>query len=328
VGLGLTSPGMAQSVEEFYKSRPITIVLGYTAGGGFDLYARVLAKYLGKYIPGNPQVLIQNMPGAGSLTATNYTYNVAPKDGSVITLARAPVVEPVSGGASSQFDALKFTWIGNGMTELTTCALLGNPQVATMEDATKHPFTLAGLGPGSDEDMFTKLLTNLFGWKSKLVTGYPGGAEEVLAVERGEVDGRCGWSYSSLMIAKPQWVHEKRIKFLTVLNLERSPLLPETPSVMEFATNDRQKRMLKLVIGCQLLGRPIFAPPGVPADRAAALRAGFEAVMNDPAYIAERKAFNEDVTLTRAQDIEGLLKDLFATPKELIDETRSIITSN
>jgi hypothetical protein len=197
-----------------------------------------------------------------------------------------------------------------------------------MDDAAKYPFTMAGLGPGSDEDMFTKVMSNLFGWRVKLVTGYPGGAEEVLAVERGEVDGRCGWSYSSLMIAKPQWVTEKRLKFLTVLSLERSPLLPETPSVMEFATTDRQRKILKLIIGCQLLGRPFFAPPGVPPGRAAALRKGFEGVMQDPAYIAERKSFNEDVTLMRAGDIEGLLKELFATPKELIDETRSIIASN
>jgi tripartite-type tricarboxylate transporter receptor subunit TctC len=328
-GLGLIAAlsgvARAEPAEDFYKTHPVTIVVGYSAGGGFDLYARSVAKHIRRFIPGNPNVVVQNMPGAGSLTATNYVYNVAPKDGSVIALARAPVMELLAGTASSAFDPMKVTWIGNGATELTICGLLGNPQVNTIADAQKVPFTLAGLGPGSDEDMFTKVLDNLFDLKARLINGYPAGAEAMLAVERGEVDGRCGWSYSSLMMAKPEWVTSRKLRILTSLTLERSQKLPDTPAILEFATTDRQRQILGLVIGSQIMGRPFFAPPGLPAERAQALRNAFDQTMADPAFIADRRAANEEVNPTDAPGIEALLKKLFATPKPLVDETRAII---
>jgi tripartite-type tricarboxylate transporter receptor subunit TctC len=328
-GLGfiaaLSGGARAEPVEDFYKTHPVTIVVGYSAGGGFDLYARSVAKHIRRFIPGNPNVVVQNMPGAGSLTATNYVYNVAPKDGTVIALARAPVMELLAGTASSAFDPMKVTWIGNGATELTICGLLGNPQVNTIADAQKVPFTLAGLGPGSDEDMFTKVLDSLFDLKGRLINGYPAGAEAMLAVERGEVDGRCGWSYSSLMMAKPEWVTSRKLRILTTLTLERSQKLPDTPAILEFATTDRQRQILGLVIGSQIMGRPFFAPPGLPAERAQALRNAFDQTMADPAFIADRRAANEEVNPTSAQGIEALLKKLFATPKQLVDETRAII---
>ncbi|MDB5508111.1 MAG: family tricarboxylate transporter, receptor protein [Hyphomicrobiales bacterium] len=324
----MSSPARADAVEDFYRSKSLTLVVGYSAGGGFDLYARSFAKHFRNHVPGNPTIVVQNMPGAGSLTATNYIYNVSPKDGSVIALARAPVMELLAGTSRSAFETTKFTWIGNGATELSTCALLHNPQVKTFADAQKHPFTLAGLGPGSDEDMFTKILNNLFDLKARLINGYPGGAEAMLAVERGEVDGRCGWSYSSLTIAKPEWVTQKRIKVLATLTLARSTALPDTPSILELASTDRQRQILGLVIGSQTMGRPFFAPPGVPADRAAALRKAFDATMADPAFIADRRNVGEEVNPATAQEIEALLAKLFATPRDLIQETRAIIAGN
>ena len=315
----------ADPVEDFYRSHPVTLIVGYSAGGGFDLYGRAVAKHLRRHIPGSPNVIVQNMPGAGSLTTTNYVYNVAPRDGTVVALARAPVMELLAGTSRSAFDPMKITWVGNGATDLSMCAVLGNPAIHDFGDAQKQEFTLAGLGPGSDEDMFTKVLNNLFGLKARLVNGYPGGAEAMLAVERGEVDGRCGWSYSSLMIAKPQWVKEKRIRFLTTLTLARSPALPDTPSILELATTERQKQILSLVIGSQTLGRPFFAPPDVPPERVAALRAAFDATMADPAFIAERRAVNEEVNPTGWRDIQALMTKLYSTPKALVDETRAII---
>ncbi len=322
-----TAPAHAQTPDEFYKGRTVTVVVGYSAGGGFDLYARGFSKFFRNHLPGNPNVIVQNMPGAGSLTATNYISNVATKDGSIIALARAPVMELLAGTNSSAFDPLKLNWIGNGATELTVCGVMNNPQVRNMADAQKHAFTLAGLGPGSDEDMFTKVLNNLFHMKAKLVNGYPAGAEAMLAVERGEVDGRCGWSYSSLMMAKPEWVASKKVTFLASLAIERSAKLPDTPAIMEFVTNERERQILGLVIGSQIMGRPFFAPPGIPPDRTKALRAAFDATMADPAFIADRKAVNEDVNPTRAEDVEALLRKLFATPKELVEETRTIIAA-
>ena len=323
----MAGPVLADATEEFYKTKTVTLVVGYSAGGGFDLYARSLTKFLRNHLPGNPNVIVQNMPGAGSLTATNYMSNVAAKDGSVIALARTPVMELLAGTSSSAFDPLKLTWIGNGAAELTVCGILNNPNVRTLADAQKTPFTLAGLGPGSDEDMFTKVLNQLFGMKARLVNGYPAGAEAMLAVERGEVDGRCGWSYSSLQMAKPQWLRDNRVSFLAALTVVRSPKLPDTPAIMEYATTDRQRQILGLVINSQMMGRPIFAPPAIPADRTRALRQAFEKTMKDPGFIADRTAVNEEVNSSSAEEVEALLKTLFETPKELVEETKTIIAA-
>jgi tripartite-type tricarboxylate transporter receptor subunit TctC len=321
----VTLPIRADGVEDFYKDRTITLIAGYSSGGGFDLYARVVANHLGRHVPGQPRIIVQNMPGAGSMRAANHLYNVAPKDGSVISLTRSPVIEPLVGATGAAFDATKFTWLGSGASDLTVCGLLGNPKVKTMADARQTEFTLGGLGPGSDEDMYAKILRKLLGLKIHLVSGYPGGAELILAVERGELDGRCGWAYSSIKISKPDWVAEKKIKLLNVLALERSPELPDVPAIMEFATSERQRQIFKFVLNAQTLGRPFAAPPGIPADRAAALRKAFDATMSDPALLAEMKAKKLDVEPIRWQSIETLLKDLYATPKEVVEETRAII---
>lgn len=320
------SPACADPVADFYKDRTITLIAGYSSGGGFDLFARVIANYLGKHIPGQPRILVQNMPGAGSLRAASHIYSVAPKDGTVIALTRAPVLAPLLGSASAApFDPTKFTWLGSGSSDLTVCALLGNPQVKTMEDAKHIPITLGGLGPGSDEDMYAKILKKLLGLKIHLVSGYPGGAEMILAVERGELDGRCGWAYSSIKISKPEWLRDKKLRILTVLALERSPELPDVPSVMEFANTERQKQILRFVLNAQTLGRPFVAPPGIPQDRATALRKAFEETMADPAYLAEMQAKKLDVGPVSWQTIEALLKDVYSTPPEVVEEARSII---
>ena len=319
-------PARADPVEDFYKDRTVTLIAGYSPGGGFDLYARIVANHLGRHIPGGPRIIVQNMPGAGSTNASNYLYNVSPKDGSVIALIRAPVIEPLVGTGGAAFDSTKFTWLGSGSSDLTVCGLLGNPKVNTMADATQTQVTLGGLGPGSDEDMYSKILRKLLGLKIKLVTGYPGGAELILAVERGELDGRCGWAYSSIKISKPQWIAEKKIKILNVLALERSPELPDVPAIMEFTTSEHQKQIFKFVLNAQTLGRPFAAPPNIPADRAAALRQAFDDTMADPALLAEMKARKLDVDHVRWQTIDTLLRGLYATPKDVVTETRAIIT--
>jgi tripartite-type tricarboxylate transporter receptor subunit TctC len=321
----LALPAHADPVADFYKSHTVTMLVGYTTGGGFDLYARSVAAHIGKYIPGHPTVIVQNMSGAGSLKAANYIYNVAPKDGTVFGLVRAPVMEPIIGSHGAAFDATKFTWIGSGTSDLTICGFIGNPKIKTLTDAEKYPATVAGSGPGSDEDMFTKILDNLFGLKLQLVSGYPGGAEMLLAVERGEVDGRCGWSYSSIKITKPDWIAQKKLKVLAVLALERAPELPDAPAIMEFAKTERQKKILRLVLNCQIMGRPFAAPPNVPADRAAALRKAFEDTMKAPVFMAEMKTRKMEVSPLDWQKIDALMKELYATPKDIGDETKAII---
>ena len=312
----------AETPEEFYKNKTVTLVIGFSAGGGFDLYARSFAKHFRNNMVGSPNVVVQNMPGAGSLTATNYIANVAPRDGSVFGLARAPVMELLAGTASSAFDPLKLTWIGNGATDLTVCGVMNNPQVKTMADAQKNAFTLAGLGPGSDEDMFTKVLNNLFQTKAKLVNGYPAGSEAMLAVERGEVDGRCGWSLSTIQVAKPDWITSGKLSFITALSIERSPRLPDTPSILEFATTDRQRQIMTLVIGSQVLGRPFFAPPGIPADgrRRCAQASTRPWRIRPSSRIAScRMKRSIQRTLRVSKRSCG---NVYATPSELVEETQ------
>ena len=321
----LSMSAQAQSVEEFYKSRPLTVIVGYSPGGGYDTHVRSVMRYYGRHIPGNPNIVVQNMTGAGSLVATNHLYNLAPKDGSVIGMVRAPVLEPLTGTSASNFDATKFNWIGSGMTEFTVCALLGAPTVKTFADATKTPITLAGSGPGSDDDMISKMLIKLLGLKAKVVSGYPGGAEMQLAVERGEVDGRCGWSFTSIKLIKPEWITEKKLKFLASLSMERWPELPDTPSIMEIAQTDEQKSILKVAILSADLGRPFMAPPGVPADRVEALRAAFIKTIQDPEYVAEVTKRKETPTLVDGKRAEAIIKELFSTPPELLKQAKAIV---
>ena len=321
----LSMSAQAQSVEEFYKSRPLTVIVGYSPGGGYDTHVRGVMRYFGRHIPGNPNIVVQNMTGAGSLVATNHLYNLAPKDGSVIGMVRAPVLEPLTGTSASNFDATKFNWIGSGMTEFTVCALLGAPTVKTFADATKTPITLAGSGPGSDDDMISKMLIKLLGLKAKVVSGYPGGNEMQLAVERGEVDGRCGWSFTSIKLIKPEWITEKKLKFLASLSMERWPELPDVPSIMEIAQTDEQKSILKVAILSADLGRPFMAPPGVPADRVEALRAAFIKTIQDPEYLAEVAKRKETPTLVDGKRAEAIIKELFSTPPDLLKQAKAIV---
>lgn len=321
----LSVPVNAQSVEEFYKSHPLTVIVGYSPGGGYDTHVRGVMRYFNRYIPGKPNIIVQNMTGAGSLVATNHLYNLAAKDGSVIGMVRAPVLEPLTGTSASNFDATKFNWIGSGMTEFTVCALLGAPTVKTFGDATKTQITLAGSGPGSDDDMISKMLIKLLGLKAKVVSGYPGGNEMQLAVERGEVDGRCGWSFTSIKLIRPDWIAEKKLKFLASLSMERWPELPDTPSIMEIAQTDEQKSILKVAILSADLGRPFMAPPGVPADRVATLRDAFVKTIQDPDYVAEVTQRKETPTLVDGKRAEAIIKELFSTPPEVLKQAKAIV---
>ena len=277
----------------------------------------MIANYLGKHIPGQPRIVVQNMPGAGSLRAASHVYNVAPKDGTVISLTRAPVIAPLLGSTGgAAFDVTKFTWLGSGASDLTVCALLGNPKVNSMADAvaTRRSRWVAW-ARAPTRTCTPRSCASSLGIKAQLVSGYPGGAEMVLAVERGELDGRCGWAYSSIKISKPEWITDKKIKILNVLALERSPELPDVPAIMEFVNAERQKQILRFVLNAQTLGRPFVAPPGIPEDRATALRKAFDDTMTDQTYLAEMKAKKLDVGPIRWQAIGALLKDFYATPQ-------------
>jgi tripartite-type tricarboxylate transporter receptor subunit TctC len=319
--LALSAPAQAQSVEEFYRGKTITIQVGFTAGGGYDLYARVLGRHMGRHIPGNPQIVVQNMPGAGSLKATQFVYSVAPKDGTAIaSVSRGMATEPLLNDA--KFDATKLTWIGSITSETSICATWHASPVKTWDDMFKREFTLGGSAVGADPDTFALILRNVFGAKVKLVTGYPGGNDINLAMERGEVDGRCGWSWSSLKSQK-QWLPQ--VHPLIQFALEKNPDIPQVPFAIERAANEEQRQVLRLLVAGQYLGRPFFSTPEVPADRKEALRAAFDVTMKDPQFLAETAKLDLEVTPANGRAIDTFLAELYRTPKEVVSKAAAAI---
>jgi tripartite-type tricarboxylate transporter receptor subunit TctC len=320
-------PALAQdAVADFYRGRTVNLIVGYSVGGGYDTYARVFARHVGKHIPGNPQVVVQNMPGAGSLKLANYLYNVAPKDGTVIgTFSRGLAMEPLIGGNNTQYDSTRFSWLGSGTNEFSVFVVWHTAPVKTWSDIVTKPFTVGGEGSGSDPDIYALMLKNAFGAKLKLISGYPGTAEVTLALERGEVDSRASWSWSSLKALRPQWIVEKKVHFPVQLNLVKNPELPDVPLIMEFAKTDAQRQMLRLVLSRQDMARPFIAPPGLPNDRRTALRKAFDDTMADPELVAEMKARGQEVNPLSGAAIEKLVADLYATPKDVLAETRKAI---
>src|SRR6185295_6164569 len=241
IALAVPAGAHAQSdaVADFYKGKTVTITVGYSAGGGYDIYARALGRHMGRHLPGNPNFIIQNITGAGSVNAVNHLYNVAAKDGTVMsTFGRGLAMEPLIGTARVQYDATKLTWIGSGANEVSLCSVWHTSPVKTWADALKTEFTAAGEGAGSDPDSFSAIIKNLFGIKIRLVTGYQGTSDTILAMERGEVDGRCGSSWSSLKSIRPQWIEKKMLNHIAYMSEVKAPELPDVPLVSEFA-NDR-----------------------------------------------------------------------------------------
>jgi tripartite-type tricarboxylate transporter receptor subunit TctC len=325
----LTLPQAASAqdaVADFYRGRTVTLIVGYSAGGGYDTYSRILARHLGRHIPGTPTIVVQNMPGAGSLKMTNYLYNVAPKDGSTIGIfSRGMAMEPLIGGTNVAFDSTKMTWLGSGTNEVSVFVTWHTSPVKTWHDVVTKDFTVGGEGSGSDPDTYALLLKNAFGAKLRLITGYPGTAEIAIALERGEVDSRASWSWSSLKTLKPNWIAEKKVNFPVQLNLTKDAELQDVPLITEFATSDKQRQMLKLILSRQEMARPYAAPPGIPEDRKAALRKAFDETWADPELLAEMKARGQEVNPVSGAALDKLIAELYATPKAVVAETRKAI---
>jgi tripartite-type tricarboxylate transporter receptor subunit TctC len=320
----LAGAAQAQSVEDFYRGRTITVLVGFSPGGAYDGSARLLAGHMGKYLPGKPNFVVQNMPGAGTLNLVNHLYNVAAKDGTVFGIfARGMAMEPLIGSSDTRFDATKLTWIGSTTNEVSLCATFGSSPVKTWQDTLDKSFVLAGNGSGSDPDVFANVLRHLFGQQNRLITGFPGSAEISLAMERGEVDGRCGWSWSSVKAEKPDWLRDHKVNLIVQLALSKADDLPGVPLITDLATNDSQRQILKLVFGRQTMGRPFAGPPGIPADRRQALRTAFDRSMKDGEFLAEADKRKLEINPVSGADIDRLIADIYRTPKDIVAEARA-----
>jgi tripartite-type tricarboxylate transporter receptor subunit TctC len=267
------------------------------------------------------------MTGAGSLRLANWLYNVGPKDGSVFgIIGRGTPFDPILGNAAkAQFDGTKFTWIGSANNEVSVCVAWEKTGVTKFEDLLTKELVVGGTSSSADTDQFPKIVNGVLGTHFKIISGYPGGSDVGLAMERGEVQGRCGWSWSSVKSTHMKWYTEKKFSILMQLALQKHPDLPDVPLIVDLAKTDEQRQMLKMVFARQVMGRPFLAPPGLPPDRAQALRKAFMDTMNDKDFLAETEKAQMEITPVSGEHLDQLVKEVYATPKAIAAKTAALI---
>jgi tripartite-type tricarboxylate transporter receptor subunit TctC len=327
VGIGL-APMAAWSdpIEDFYKGRQIFWILSAGAGGGYASYAQAFAPYFSAHIPGKPSIVIQNMPGGGGIRAMLYLDTVAPKDGATIGLVHSSVpFAPLYGVHGAKFDPRRMNWIGSIDAATGICVAWHTAGINTWQDMLDKPFVVGGSGAGSQMETMPAMLNKLFGTKMKVISGYKGGNDIYLAMERGEVQGRCGGLISSIRSTRPDWFPQKKVTVPIQIALARNPLFPDVPAIVEFAKDDRTRQILHMILAPEYMDRPILAPPGVPPERVAALRAAFHDAMNDPGFIAEAKKDHLEIQEIGGERVAQIINDAFALPSDIVKAAREAI---
>jgi tripartite-type tricarboxylate transporter receptor subunit TctC len=318
----------ADPVADFYRGRTIELDVGTGVGGGYDANARLVARHLGRFLPGNPTILVNNMPGGGGIRAANALYNKAARDGAVIgTFSNAMITEPLLGGSGALFAPASFTWIGSASRENGLCVAARDSRVASWSDLLDRELIVGTAAPGTTTYMYPVMLRNLFGARFKPVTGYPDGGQIALALERGEVQSICQ-TYSSIKIGHPDWLRDRRVRPLIALGLTRIGELPELATAFELAKDAEQSQILKVILAPTLAGRPFVAPPGIPQERAQALRQAFAAMTRDPVFLEDARALRMDIEPAQSSEIEALVQEIYALPESLIAKTRRAVTEN
>jgi tripartite-type tricarboxylate transporter receptor subunit TctC len=324
--LAIPSAGHAQSVADFYKGKSIELLIGYSGGGGYDVYSRLLARHIGRHIPGNPTIVPRNMPGAGSLVLANWLYNVAPKDGTAIgNIGRGTPFDPMLGIAAAKFDPTKYLWLGSMNNEVSVCVSWHTSGVTKYEQLLQKELVVGGTGPSADTDQFPRITNAVLGTKFRIISGYPGGNDISLAMERGEVGGRCGWSWSSVISTRMNWFKEKKIHVLIQLSLEKHDDLPNVPLVVDLAKGDEQRQTLRLIFARQALGRPFLGPPGIPQDRAAALQKAFTDTMKDKAFLAEAQKLKLEINPLGGRAVQKIIADSAKTDPAILKRAAAMV---
>ncbi|MFN4283760.1 MAG: Bug family tripartite tricarboxylate transporter substrate binding protein [Alphaproteobacteria bacterium] len=318
-------PAAAQSPEQFYKSRSIDMIIGADAGGGYDVYARVLARHIGKHIPGEPTVVPKNMPGAGSNKAAQFVYAVAPKDGTVMgAIFTGGIMQPLLGDPKSiQHDPTKFIYLGSANREISLCVARADA-IGSFKETFDKPIILGASAAGGTSRDFPAALANILGAKFNIVSGYPGTKEIGLALERNEIQGFCGYFLSSLMTQNPAWLDSPNMRILVQeVNVGNEMLNKRgVPVAVDFAKTPEDRQVLELIFGQLVFGRPYVLPPGVPSDRVAVLRAAFMAALKDPALLADAKKSRIDVDAVSGEETQALVAKMFATPDAIVQRAR------
>ena len=323
-GLILGQPVWAQSVEGFYRGKKIDLIIGYSSGGTYDLYARLVARHLGNYIPGNPTIVPRNMPGAASRTAAAFVYNIAPKDGTVLATADQSLAIQQAMGEKRNFDTTKFIYIGNPNSENNTTVTWHTSGVKTIEDAKRKQISIGATGSGTSAH-YPKAMNALLGTKFKIIVGYPGGNDINLAMERGEVDGRGSNSWMSWKATRPDWLTEKKINILVQVGLSKAPDLPDVPLLTDLAANEEDRAVLKLLSASAAVGRPIFTTPDAPPDRVKALRDAFDKMVKDPIFIEQAKKEHFEIEPVSGENLQKIVADIVKTPQPIAERLQKII---
>jgi len=320
----LTPPAAAQTVEQFYAGRQVNIVVGFNPGGAYDPYARAVARHLPRHLPGSPTIVIKNMQGAGSVIAANHLYNVAPRDGSELgVIAGGAALEPVYGRKNAQFDGRHFVWLGSANEEIAGCLAWHTTPFKTAEDLFKQEMITGASGASNLE--FPTAMNMVLGTRMKLVRGYRGPVDILLALERGEVQGMCGMVNTIVGTQRPDWLRDDKVRILVQIGLERTARMGDRPFVMDYARSEDDKRVLRMIFGWTIMGRPFLAPLGIPEDRKAALIKAFDATMRDPAFLEDAARQRLEIAPTSGAQIERFLADVYATPKPLVERAAKIL---
>lgn len=318
------SQALAQAeIESFYKNRSVDMIIGADAGGGYDVYARVVVRHMPRHLAGNPTMVPKNMPGAGSNKAAEFIYTAAPKDGSAIGIVfpgaiMTPLLDP---GRPLTFDPPKFSYLGTANKEVRVCAMRGNASAKTIADAMKTETLMGATAEGGSTQDYPAVMNEVLGTKFRIIRGYKGTRDITLAVERGEADGLCGWAWTSLKTQKPDWLENKSVNIFVQFGIENDPELDKmgVPPIWSFVKNEADKQLMELMIGQQVFGRPFLAPPGVPAARLKALRDAFAATMKDKGFLDDAAKSKIDIDYDSGEAVQKLVERMYATPKPVVE---------
>jgi len=316
----------AQTVEAFYRSKPITMLIGSAVGGGYDVYGRIFARHMSRHIPGNPAIIVKNIPAAAGLAAASTLYTTADKDGSVIAaFTNGSAMDPLFGNPGARFDAQKFNWLGSIGKLQNVCATWHESPVKTIEVTRTREVIVAAAGATSNTAIVPKTLNALLGTRFKVIGGYDAGTGLTLAMERGEAEGICGLSWSTIKVSRPHWIRDKLLNVIVQMGLTKLADLPDVPSALDLVTDPENKQVLELILIRQEAGRPFAAPPGVPAERVAALRQAFEATLVDPEFRAEAEKAQLEIEPLTAREIEQFLAKAYASPKPIVQRAGALV---
>ena len=318
----------AQSVENFYKGKTISFIIGYPTAGAPDAYARLITRHMGKYIPGNPTIIARNMPGAGSLIAANHLFNTAAKDGTVFGITSPTIpLEETLGAPASKYKAAQFHWIGRLATNPNITFIMNTSQVRTIKDAFEKVAILGATGRSSTNAVFPLVLNNVLGTKFKIVTGYEGTAAVMLAMERGEVEGLSS-TYDGLKTQREEWVTGKKVNIVVQYLLRRHPELPDVPTSAEVARTPEQATILRTVSSASEIGKFIMTTPDVPADRVAALRKAFDAVVKDPEFLADATKLRIEIDPLSGVELQQIVHETQSIPADIIEKVKKVYPLN